>query len=625
MVWIRLDFADLGGTTVWTDPVRVLDAWDADGVFRLLAEVRAGAAEGLFAIGFIAYEAAPAFDPAFVTHPPKPGLPLAWFALFRAPAGAIITGGACTGREPGNAESRQGTGHGGSGGGSLSKVKPAADAAQFAQQVETIRAAIGRGDVYQVNLTFPVAAQVHGQMTALYERLHQAQQGAYSALIMTDRWAVLSLSPELFFSLRGQIVTTRPMKGTRPRGRSPEEDERIAAQLRASVKDRAENVMIVDLLRNDLGRVAKWGTVAVPHLFDVERYPTVHQLTSTVTACLRDGLDFADVLAALFPCGSVTGAPKVTAMRFIREMECGPRGVYCGAVGYVRPGGDACFNVAIRTLTVDFNSGRAEYGTGCGITWDSDPEEEYQEALTKARILWEAAPARPSGAEPPGPAGPPFELLETLLWEDGRYVLLERHLDRLCAAARFFGVPLRRADAQAALSALTPRLRPLPQPQRVRLLVDAAGHIRTEHAAAEPMQTRPVWAKPRPVALARTPVNARDPFLAHKTTRRTAYESRRRQFPEAFDVLLWNERGEVTEFTNGNLVWETADGQWLTPLQACGLLPGTFRAELLARGVVKEGVLTVDRLADAGRLWFINSVRGWVPVELRGSWPCQDP
>jgi para-aminobenzoate synthetase/4-amino-4-deoxychorismate lyase len=384
------------------------------------------------------------------------------------------------------------------------------------------------------------------------------------------------------------------MKGTRPRGRFAEEDDAVAEELRTAAKDRAENVMIVDLLRNDLGRVAAPGSVRVAELFQVERYRTVLQLVSTVEARLAPGKGLAELLTALFPCGSVTGAPKVAAMGIIAGLERSPRGAYCGAVGLVRPGGDADFSVAIRTVEIDLASGAAACGVGGGITWGSDAEGEWEEALAKGAFLEAGSPE--------------LGLVETLRLEGGRYPLLERHLARFAASARHLALEL---DPEAAREALLRRADEVGLASaRVRLLA-REGAIETE---AAPLPAPAL--DPLPVALALRPVSRRDVRLFHKTTRREPYDVRRAEVPDAFDVLLWNEERELTEFTIGNLVAEI-DGVQLTPPRECGLLAGVMRAELLARGEIREATLRVEDLACATRLWLVNAVRGRVPVVLR--------
>jgi para-aminobenzoate synthetase/4-amino-4-deoxychorismate lyase len=355
--------------------------------------------------------------------------------------------------------------------------------------------------------------------------------------------------------------------------------------------------MIVDLLRNDLGRIAAVGSVQVPDLFTIERYPTVFQMTSTVEATLRSDIGLPEIFQALFPCGSVTGAPKISTMGHIAALEDEPRGVYCGAIGIVQPGGDAVFNVAIRTLVRDTQTGITEYGVGGGITWDSTAEEEWAETETKAAVLTRTSPHQD------------FALLETLRLEDGLYVLRERHLSRLADSAAYFKRPVNIENVTRALDGFA---RDHPEGiWRVRLCVAPDGKPSVEGAAFAFSV-----AEPLPVMLADAPIDNQNVFLFHKTTRREVYDEHRRALPEGiYDALLWNTQGEVTEFTSANIVAEIEGIRWTPPRQA-GLLAGTFRSELLEAGEIRTRTLTIAEIAAASRLWLINSVRGWVPVRL---------
>ncbi|HEV2706413.1 MAG TPA: aminodeoxychorismate synthase component I [Pyrinomonadaceae bacterium] len=554
-------------------PSRIVSAHTLDEVRAALRVVQQAADEGLYAAGYVAYEAAPAFDPALVAHTPG-SMPLVWFGLFDAPS-AVCTLSASAPF-------------------SLSEWRPSVGRDAYCTRAEAAREAIARGDTYQVNYTFRLRARFDGDAFSFYERLRAAQPTPYGAYLNTGRHTIVSVSPELFFRRDGSAILTRPMKGTVRRGRWNEEDAELSAWLAASEKNRAENVMIVDLLRNDLGRVAETGSVHVPTLFAIERYPTVFQMTSTVAARLTASATLEEIFAALFPCGSVTGAPKVSTMRLIKSLEDSPRGVYCGAVGMVEPGGAAVFNVAIRTVVIEHETGAAVYGVGGGVTWDSVAADEYAEALDKAALLAEARE--------------PFELLETLLLADGLYYLLDEHLARVAASAVYFDVPLCQARVREALDECArghARGR-----WRVRLLVSAEGAVRVE---CVPLEATP--AQPLRAALALTPVSRHDRFLFHKTTRRAVYEQRRSAHAGVFDVLLWNEEGELTEFTTGNLVIEL-DGRRVTPPRECGLLAGTLRARLLREGEIEERVLTRADLARATRCWFINGVRGWLEVSF---------
>jgi para-aminobenzoate synthetase/4-amino-4-deoxychorismate lyase len=376
------------------------------------------------------------------------------------------------------------------------------------------------------------------------------------------------------------------MKGTRPRGRWPEEDEALAAQLPASPKERAENLMIVDLLRNDAGRVAVPGSVRVERMFEVERYDTVHQMTSTIRARTRPGITLSGLFGALFPCGSVTGAPKVRTMEIIRDLETAPRGVYCGAIGMASPG-EAMFSVAIRTVVVDRAAGTAQLGVGSGVTWDARADEEYRECLGKAAFAHGDVPRD-------------FDLIETLRWDPGTgFFLLDGHLWRLEQSARRFGFAYDRRSAVEALQRVSAS-----EPLRVRMTLARDGTVQVGLAPL-PLERR----LPR-VGVAADPVDSRDPLLFHKTTRRELYDTRRASREDCDDVLLVNERGELTESTIANLVVGLG-GELVTPPLSSGLLPGVFRAELLRRGEITERTLTPGDLRAADGVWLVSSVRQW--------------
>ena len=568
---VRLDAPGGGRSFRFAGPRGVLRAETVDEVLPVLAAVERAVADGLHAAGFVAYEAAPAFDPAFATHPPDPRLPLAWFALYER-------------REEAHPEYE-----GADGDAELGPWRIDLDEAEYVRRIGRVRELIAAGDSYQVNLTARLTAPFRGDPRALYERLCLGQRSGFCAFLdLGEGRSVVSASPELFFRLDGDGLELRPMKGTRPRGRWVDEDRALAAELAASPKDRAENLMIVDLLRNDAGRVADFGSVRVERLFEVERYETVHQLTSTIRAAPRADAGLADVFRALFPCGSVTGAPKVRTMEIIHDLETGPRGVYCGAIGFASPG-EAVFSVGIRTLLLDAGAGTAELGVGSGVTWDSDAAAEYGETWSKAAFA----------RRPPAD----FELLETMLWEPGRgWYLLEGHLARLAASAEYFGY--RYSEALARASLLPALFDCFGQPLRVRVQMERDGVMYVE-------STELPWAPPFPrVAVSAEPVDSRDAMLYHKTTRRDAYERRAAARPDCDDVLLVNERGELTESTIANLVVRMDGALWTPPLDA-GLLPGVLRAELLARGEIRERTLLPEDLARAEEIWLVNSLRKW--------------
>jgi para-aminobenzoate synthetase / 4-amino-4-deoxychorismate lyase len=583
MTRVVLDFATASGPPqrlLFESPLRTIAAFETGSVMAALETAEEAARSGCWVAGFVAYEAAPAFDTALVTHPPSGTMPLLWFGVFDGPSGIPPT----VTRSAAPLDWRTDT------------TRAAYDAA-----IHEIRQRIAAGEVYQVNHTTRFDARCDVPPSVLYDVLVHGGHGGYSALVESDEWAIVSASPELFFDLRDRLITTRPMKGTLRRGRWLEEDAEAAALLLNSAKDRAENLMIVDLLRNDIGRVARFGSVRVPALFAVETYPTVHQMTSTITAELRDDASICDVFAAMFPCGSVTGAPKVTAMRAIAELEASRRGPYCGAIGVMRPDGSATFNVAIRTLHIDRVRSVATYGAGGGITWDSRAGDEFDEVAAKAALLHEPAPD--------------FDLIETMRCDDGSIPRLDAHLARLHSSAQYWGfAPDCAKNAEDALAAFAAE-RPAGS-WRIRLTASRAGCIDIEAtplASAELRFDSP--AEVRPVALANEAVSRHDRLLCHKTTARAAYEQRRARHPDAFDVLLVNAEGEVTEFTIGNVVAEI-DGRLLTPPRDCGLLAGVMRDTLLREGIVHERLIAVEQLRRATRLWHVNSVRGCTPVQL---------
>jgi para-aminobenzoate synthetase/4-amino-4-deoxychorismate lyase len=486
----------------------------------------------------------------------------------------------------------------------VSRWTPLVEREDYLDAISSIRQKIEMGDTYQVNYTFPLRATFSGDPREFYRDLALAQRGSYGAYIDAGRFQVVSASPERFFSMNGGRVDLRPMKGTIRRGRWPLEDVRLGAELVSSEKDRAENLMIVDLLRNDLGRIADMGSVEVARLFSPERYETLWQLTSDITGRVPAGTTLREVFTALFPSGSVTGAPKVSTMGIIAELEPEPRGVYCGAVGYVGPPVDghlrAEFNVAIRTVTIDTDAAVASYGVGGAITWDSSADGEYEEALLKAKLLVDRRPS--------------FELLETIRWEPSAgFLWLDYHLARLEASAAYFGFV---TDGVEVMEALNRAVARGTQSLRVRLTESRDGAVSAEAAdLIEPFVGSPNLAPTVRVAVATDPVSADNVFLFHKTTNRRLYSRRLDLFPTADDVLLVNEEGRVTESAIANVAVRIG-GTWYTPPVADGLLGGVYRRVLLEQGVLEERSLPLEEATQADEIALINSVRGWRRVRL---------
>lgn len=604
--------ADLTRSSRWqahfAEPLAVLTAWHLDEVHGVLQQVQSQACAGHWCVGELAYEAAPAFDSALPTHRARPGWPLARFAVFDC----VLPWPQTAMRKSEQALQPVSTD-------AAAQWRFGSSRNDYTKRVERARQAMAAGECYQVNLTEALQARLEDfdtdDLVAWFARLRMAQPGGYQAWLDWGEQQVLSLSPELFFDWQPDgaegLLTCQPMKGTASRYADPLQDAQARQDLFESEKERAENVMIVDLLRNDMGRVAQPGSVRVSRLFEVQALPTVWQMTSTITARTRSAVGLPELFSALFPCGSVTGAPKTRAMHWIRALESGPRGVYCGAVGVVRPGGSATFNVPIRTVTLEREQERdpaaprvlgprpwrAHYGVGSAITFYAEPQAEWQELAAKTRFL-----ERAMGD---------FELLETLRLQDGQYDLLAQHLARMGASAAHFGFLWRADAAQACLMELA-CAHPLGN-YRVRLTWSADGQPRAHEFELESLL------EPVRFNLSDMPLETRGrdyEFVVHKTTRRAHYTARLRPEPGVFDTLLVNERGELTEFTRGNVALKIA-GQWFTPALLSGLLAGTLRAELLASGQITEAVLGMADLQRAQEVAFFNSVRGWLRAQLQ--------
>jgi para-aminobenzoate synthetase/4-amino-4-deoxychorismate lyase len=570
-----------GENLLFSAPRDVLVAHDAASARAALAQLEAAGQAGLHAAGFLSYELGFVFEERLLDRLPPPGpTPLLWLGLYDAPERLTTA----------EVDRRLAAMDGPVG---LARdIAPRIDQAAYGLAFDQVKSLIAAGDTYQVNLTFKAGFRLEGDPVTLYRELVRKQPVPYGALINTGEQWILSRSPELFVSSRDGMLAARPMKGTLKRGRTLAEDEAGRAALAGDAKNRAENLMIVDLLRNDLGRIAEIGSVKVTDLFTVETYSTLHTMTSGIVAQRRSGVSTTQLLANLFPCGSITGAPKLRAMEIIHDVEAGPRGVYTGSIGHFAPNGDLTLNVAIRTAVID-NDGRGEIGIGGGIVADSVADDEYREALLKMAFFTD--PARP------------VTLIETLLWERGiGFALLERHLERLAASAGYFGLTFDRAAIVALLDGQSfPADR-----MRVRLTLDASGPAVT---AVELPPNPDVFR----FAIAPERLNSQSLWLMHKTTNRAFYDEPRVSAHAAHgvdEVVFLNEHLELTEGSITNLFIERG-GILLTPPLSSGLLPGTLRAELIASGKAVEQVLRLDDLETAEAIWLGNSVRGLMRAE----------
>ncbi len=569
-----------GQNLLFTQPREVLVAHDAATARSALRRLESAGREGLWAAGYLAYELGFLFEERLTgLLPEKTATPLLWFGLYDAPQWPDATGLAALFDRTGEGKVRD--------------LEPCLSLSEYEAAFARVKSLIAAGDTYQVNLTLKARFHCQGDPQGLYRTLTRSQPVAYGSFIHAGDHYVLSRSPELFVSGEGDRLRARPMKGTLKRGRTLAEDDTGRAALAGDEKNRAENLMIVDLLRNDLGRIAQIGSVRVTDLFTVETYRSLHTMTSGIEARKRPGLGMVDLLENLFPCGSIIGAPKLRAMEIIHEVEKGPRGLYTGSIGYIAPNGDLAFNVAIRTAVIDAE-GRGEIGIGGGIVSDSVAADEYEEALLKLKFLSDPAP--------------PVTLIETFRWtpEDG-YALHHRHLERLIDSASYFALPASR-DGVAVF--LAEKARDWTAPMRVRLTLSDAGLGLT----AVPLPPTPEHFR---FAIATEILDSASVWLAHKTTNRAFYDQPRQRAHDAagLDELVFsNERGELTEGSFTNLFVQRG-GTLVTPPLSSGLLPGTLRAELIATGKAQERVLTLADLHAAEAIFLGNSVRGLVPAQ----------
>ncbi len=592
-------------TLAFRDPYEVLAARRSDDVEKALRRMDDLLESGKHLAGYLSYDAGLVLDKPIASRH-RAGVPLIWMGVYDGYEVVDLAD-----LEPGSSDGVSGP---------RLNVKDE----EYLRSVERIREYIAAGDVYQVNYTVKLLFEHHEPAWKLFSRLRKAHPVGYSAFVNMGETQVVSVSPELFLRREGDRVLTRPMKGTAKRGRWYEEDVEIARRLASDEKNRAENIMIVDLMRNDIGRVCEMGSVMVPRKFHVERYGSLFQMTSDVQGRLRKGTKASDLIKAVFPPGSITGAPKIRAMEIIDELEHESRGVYCGSIGYFAPGGDCLLNVAIRTVVQRGNN--CAMGVGSGIVWDSEPENELAETLLKGRFL---------SSEPLD-----FKLLETLLYRPGQgYSFLNEHLIRMRQSAEYFGRCFVEAELMAALDRAASEIqsrtgRHTPSPceregrgeggdYRVRLLLAADGSCRAEWADAGAPVDKPV----RLLLVSRT-TDPDDVFLYHKTTNREAYDREWREAREKgfFDALHLNKRGEITEGSITNVLVEI-DGKWYTPPLESGLLPGVWRTHMLKPNVqsgkwkaesealpIEERVVTLDDLRRATRVVVGNSVRGTIEV-----------
>lgn len=569
---LQFDFSHDGINmqAIFKDPLHIITTTRPEKVFSCIEKIDQAVRDGYYVAGYFAYEAASSIYPN-TNFQHNDNYPLLWFGVFKEKYDG----------KPINSHSFH-----------VSSWKPNLSQQEYHETFNYILEQINKGDTNQVNYTIQMSAKFSGDAYSYYKRLKSAQEANYSAYLSLGEYSILSPSPELFFHLKERKITTKPMKGTASRGNTYEEDRVQARWLHNSIKNREENMLSVKLMEKELSKLAKPHSIKIPKKFEIEQYPTLFQMTSTVTATLKDNIDTKKLFKTLFPASSITGAPKEKTIRIINETEKAPRNVYCGAIGYFTPHKEAIFNVPIRTVFIDHTTNKATYGVGGAIVKDSTKEEEYEEIITKAKIL-EKQPKE-------------FQLLETIGLIDGEYIVLDNHLKRLKQSASYFNFIFHEEEVRKILEEI------LTENQRgsfiVRVLLEKNGEITTDLRRLEKTTNNQV------VTFASKPIQKDNPFLYHKTTERTVYD--RHTKDDVFDVILWNEQREVTEFTKGNLVIKQSD-KLFTPPVSSGLLPGTFRKHLLDKQIIKEKTITKKDIQTAEDIYFINSVRKWIKVHLK--------
>ena len=573
----RLPGGDAGTPAIalFSFPSDIITAKTVEEVIPALRKIEAAVKRGMYAAGFISYEASSAFDDACEVRSfssPEHPLPLLRFGIYKSPEPFTLSGSSGT---PDKLE-----------------FQPEISEAEYLAQVGKIKRYIYEGDIYQANFTFRTHASETPEPYELFLRISQAHPVPYASFIEADDFQIISNSPELFLEKNGNILRSDPMKGTARRSLSAAEDANFAKSLAADSKNRAENIMITDMVRNDMGKICVPGSISVDPLCRVDTYQSVHQMISSVHGTLAGNPDFSDILRALFPAASITGAPKIRAMQIIRETEKSPRGVYTGTIGCIIPDGDFCLSVAIRTLVCSLD--RTELGIGSGIVADSVPGEEWRESLLKSRF---------ASAEQP----PEFKILETILYADGQFVKLDARLERMRASQIYFGRPWRECEIRRALDKEVLQEKSA-NFAKVRLLVDSEGNAEVEFS------TLPVpgWTgEPIRVKISDERTDSGNLFLYHKTTNRKFYNAK---FAEArnsgFDEIIFtNEKGEITEGAISN-IFVRLNKKWFTPPVSCGLLPGIERASLINELEAVEKILYPSDLSAAEEILVCNSVRG---------------
>ncbi|MGB2630037.1 MAG: aminodeoxychorismate synthase component I [Candidatus Omnitrophota bacterium] len=573
---------------LFQDPVDMIVCHEKSDIARALDHLDKAIMEGYYAAGFLSYELGSYFQE--IPLEKTSSFPLLCFGIFSSAKKIPFDRLEDLFHDPKNTQTFE-----------ISEGHYSVPRDIYYSDLNHIREHIKDGNTYQVNYTFKYKFGFKGSPRQLFNSLRRTQDVPYAGFIDLDRWSVISLSPELFFRKEGEELTVRPMKGTIKRGKTNKEDNLNRNNLSRSPKNRAENIMIVDLLRNDLGRISETGSVMPAELFSIEKYRTLFQMTSTIRSRLKKDINWGEIFKNIFPSGSVTGAPKKRTMEIIAETEKEPRDIYTGSIGFITPEGDAQFNVAIRTLLIDKNTGAGAMGIGSGIVYDSVPEKEYNESILKGSFL-----TNPD-------LSPEFGLIETILWENGEYFLLALHMERLRKSARYFSFPL---DEDAALLTLekTSSFFDRTKRYRVRLVIEKTGEVDISSDPLDPPSGSPVK-----VTISDKKMDKENLFLYHKTTNRKIYDAELARYKKKgfFDCIFLNSEDEITEGAITNIVIREGKNYW-TPAVSSGLLAGVYREHLLRirKIPLKEKVLRMEDLLKADDIFLINSVRKMVPAEL---------